>query len=310
MRTLTIATLLCFLLSGPLYGQSVLEEQAVAGAQRVSVFKLDAALPDIPFAAWFKQLVGPRAVVLWQLTECGDPIDAVDNGGQELPACVEANAILPDKRKVVVTIAVGAFKKGLTGNPVFYFAVIEQKDQLYLVHRLRDLPKMLLAPARPVAETMPRLVVPGTLVVLGTQVPWFSPGVGSNLVPGVSREDEAPPPPPQPKSVPKPASKPVSTDTNGEPKPAGAVLWGNAVTKVQPRYPVKAKRVNASGPVEVQILISEVGRVIEAAAISGHPLLRDAAVEAARQWVFKPATLNGVPVETQIVLTFVFKVPQ
>jgi outer membrane biosynthesis protein TonB len=49
--------------------------------------------------------------------------------------------------------------------------------------------------------------------------------------------------------------------------------------------------------------------VTEAGAIGGHPLLRGAAEEAARQWVFKPTMLKGVPVETQVVLTFVFKVP-
>jgi protein TonB len=93
-------------------------------------------------------------------------------------------------------------------------------------------------------------------------------------------------------------------------KSPGLVSWGDAIKKAQPQYPAKAKRVNASGPVDVQITISAGGLVTVAKAISGHPLLREAAEEAARQWVFKPATLNGVPVETQIVLTFVFKVPQ
>jgi hypothetical protein len=49
--------------------------------------------------------------------------------------------------------------------------------------------------------------------------------------------------------------------------------------------------------------------VTEAKAISGHPLLRDAAVEAALKWVFKPTTVNGVPVKTSMVLHFIFSVP-
>ncbi len=64
--------------------------------------------------------------------------------------------------------------------------------------------------------------------------------------------------------------------------------------------------MNASGPVEVQITISEEGRVIEARAVSGHRLLQRAAVEAALKWVFKPTTLNGVPVQVRSVLTFIF----
>jgi len=66
----------------------------------------------------------------------------------------------------------------------------------------------------------------------------------------------------------------------------GSVSWGDVIKKAQPRYPPQAKRVNAAGPVNVQITISETGRVIEAKATSGHPLLRNAAVEAARQWEF------------------------
>jgi TonB family protein len=64
--------------------------------------------------------------------------------------------------------------------------------------------------------------------------------------------------------------------------------------------------MDASGTVEVEITISEAGLVVEATAISGHIALRNAAVEAARKWVFKPAILNGVPASVKGVLTFVF----
>ncbi|HMV51532.1 MAG TPA: energy transducer TonB, partial [Blastocatellia bacterium] len=75
---------------------------------------------------------------------------------------------------------------------------------------------------------------------------------------------------------------------------------------IQPAYPPVAKAAKASGQVQVQITISEEGKVVEASAISGHPLLRDAAVEAARQWVFKPVELSGTPVKVQGVLNFNF----
>jgi protein TonB len=64
--------------------------------------------------------------------------------------------------------------------------------------------------------------------------------------------------------------------------------------------------MRASGKVEVQVVISESGRVIEAKALSGHVTLRNAAVDAARQWVYKPAMRDGVPVRTESVLTFTF----
>jgi TonB family protein len=84
------------------------------------------------------------------------------------------------------------------------------------------------------------------------------------------------------------------------------VLQGTAIRKVQPPYPPIAKAARASGAVQVQLLISETGEVIEAAVISGHPLLRDAAVQAARQWAFQPTELSGVPIKVQGILTFNF----
>jgi len=75
---------------------------------------------------------------------------------------------------------------------------------------------------------------------------------------------------------------------------------------VSPPYPPIARAARAAGKVEVQVTISEQGEVIEAIAISGHPLLRDASVEAAKQWVFKPTELSGAPVKVQGILTFNF----
>src|SRR5262249_34667916 len=87
---------------------------------------------------------------------------------------------------------------------------------------------------------------------------------------------------------------------------SGGVLQGSAIKKVQPSYPPVAKAAKASGAVQVQILVSETGEVIEASVINGHPLLRDAALQAARQWQFKPTELSGKPVKVQGILTFNF----
>jgi TonB family protein len=87
---------------------------------------------------------------------------------------------------------------------------------------------------------------------------------------------------------------------------SGGVLSGSATKKVQPPYPPQAKEAGAQGVVQVQITVSEAGKVIEAKAISGHEALRDAAVQAAKQWEFKPTELSGAPVKVQGVLTFNF----
>jgi TonB family protein len=77
--------------------------------------------------------------------------------------------------------------------------------------------------------------------------------------------------------------------------------------KVQPSYPPIAKAANASGPVQVQILVSETGEVLDAYAISGHPLFQDAAVQAARRWVFKSPEVSGRPIKARGILTFNFE---
>ena len=87
---------------------------------------------------------------------------------------------------------------------------------------------------------------------------------------------------------------------------SGGVLQRSAINKVQPPYPAEAKAARASGAVQVQVTISETGEVISADVVSGHPLLRDASLNAARQWKFKPTELSGQPVKVQGILTFNF----
>jgi TonB family protein len=87
---------------------------------------------------------------------------------------------------------------------------------------------------------------------------------------------------------------------------SGGVLQANAIKKVQPPYPPEAKFGRVQGVVKVQVLISEDGNVIDATIISGPEELREVSVNAAKQWLFKPTELSGVPVRVQGVLTFNF----
>ncbi len=77
----------------------------------------------------------------------------------------------------------------------------------------------------------------------------------------------------------------------------GFSLKGNPISLPQPEYPKAALAVNASGTVGVSIKIDEQGNVIKADAVSGHPLLRAAAVKAALQAKFKPAMLSDKAVQ-------------
>lgn len=290
--------------------QLLFEKRAISDAQRTPASDLDAELPRLSFANWFEQIVGPGAGVIWQLSECGERTEASRDTPGDMRACVEVNTILADGRGVIVRIAVGTFKKGITGAPAFYFGVIEQEGDLFPVRRLRDLQKLLSAPGRlanrRVVE-LPEVNMPSVKLAPNNTpaVPlegWSESDFGQAATP----ESEDLPSPPEP---PRPRTASAEEVTQGL-RVLGAVTWGGVVSKAQPQYPPGAKRYNISGAVDVQVTISTTGRVSGIKAIGGHPLLRGAAEEAARQWVFRPATLKGAPVETQIVLTFVFKAPQ
>lgn len=91
---------------------------------------------------------------------------------------------------------------------------------------------------------------------------------------------------------------------------SGGVLNGKAVSLPAPVYPAAALAVNAAGAVTIQVMIDEGGNVIEATAVSGHPLLRAAAIDAARQATFSPTLLNGSPVRITGVITYNFVAPK
>jgi TonB family protein len=102
----------------------------------------------------------------------------------------------------------------------------------------------------------------------------------------------------------------VVTSNAAKPINAGASLPGKAIKKVQPKYPPIAKAAGAQGPVSVQIVINEAGDVESAKAVAGHPLLQQAAVDAAREWRFSPTKLSGNPVKVAGTISFVFALPK
>lgn len=87
---------------------------------------------------------------------------------------------------------------------------------------------------------------------------------------------------------------------------SGGVVNGKATALPKPAYPPAARAVNAEGAVSVQVLIDENGSVVSATAISGHPLLRAAAVDAARGATFSPTQLAGAPVRVSGVIVYNF----
>jgi protein TonB len=91
-------------------------------------------------------------------------------------------------------------------------------------------------------------------------------------------------------SRPVPPAPPVAEPKAREQRVATKLLLENAIEQPKAVLSATARAHGiASGPVEVEIAVDKKGMVVSARAISGHPLLRDAAVRAARRWKFRPS---------------------
>ncbi|OGF67224.1 MAG: hypothetical protein A2Y62_03235 [Candidatus Fischerbacteria bacterium RBG_13_37_8] len=77
--------------------------------------------------------------------------------------------------------------------------------------------------------------------------------------------------------------------------------------EVKPDYPIIARKQKASGLVIVSIVVGKDGKVEMASVLKGHPLLNDAAVDAAKKTVYSIPKINGVPVKTQLTKVYNFK---
>ncbi len=109
---------------------------------------------------------------------------------------------------------------------------------------------------------------------------------------------------------------PVATDyvppsSSIEPGPQRIRVGGNAAAlnleeKVTPKYPPDAKAARVQGVVRMTALIGKDGHVLRLEVVSGHPMLVPSAMEAVKQWVYRPTLLNGNPVEviTQIDVNY------
>ncbi|HJQ33628.1 MAG TPA: energy transducer TonB [Pyrinomonadaceae bacterium] len=123
---------------------------------------------------------------------------------------------------------------------------------------------------------------------------------GRDAGPAVNDTEVAPAP------TPRPTPAPTPKQPEGPLRLPSSVITSKVIEKPAPPYPAIAKAANVQGAVAVQILIDEQGRVVSANATSGHPLLRQAAVQAAYRARFTPTLLSNQPVKVTGSITYNF----
>jgi len=89
-------------------------------------------------------------------------------------------------------------------------------------------------------------------------------------------------------------------------KISGGVMVGNLLLKTQPVYPPIAKAARVSGTVVLQASISKTGSIENLKVVSGPAMLQQSAIDAVRQWRYRPYLLNGEPVEVETTVNVIF----
>jgi TonB family protein len=121
-------------------------------------------------------------------------------------------------------------------------------------------------------------------------------------VPGGRGGGQQQPPP----AVPTPAPAPTPVD-GGVVRVAANAARGMLISQALPVYPAAAKAARIQGVVNLEAWIDEQGRVTEVRVVDGPEPLRQAAVDAVRQWVYRPYLLNGAPVSIVMEIPMNFK---
>jgi protein TonB len=85
------------------------------------------------------------------------------------------------------------------------------------------------------------------------------------------------------------------------------MMEGNLILRVQPLYPPLARQARIQGQVVLRAVISRNGAIENLQVLGGHPMLVQSAINAVKQWRYRPYSLNGeaVEVETQVTVNFV-----
>jgi len=104
----------------------------------------------------------------------------------------------------------------------------------------------------------------------------------------------------------EPAPLPIAPKPVAKPPIVSYMMEGHLIYRVEPKYPALARAARVQGSVVLRAVISRGGTIENLQVLNGHPLLTGAAVDAVRQWRYRPYILNGEPVEVETEVTVNF----
>lgn len=104
--------------------------------------------------------------------------------------------------------------------------------------------------------------------------------------------------------------QPVLKPAPAPPKPVSVMMEGNLIHRVDPQYPAIARQIRLQGTVVLQAFVSAEGRIERPTVVSGPGVLARAAMDAVKQWQYRPYYLNGMPIEVETEITVKFVLNQ
>jgi protein TonB len=104
--------------------------------------------------------------------------------------------------------------------------------------------------------------------------------------------------------------QPVLKPQPAQPKPVSVMMEGNLIHRVDPQYPAIARQIRLQGTVVLQAFVSAEGRIERPTVVSGPGVLARAAMDAVKQWQYRPYYLNGTPIEVETEITVKFVLNQ
>ncbi len=217
-----------------------------------------------------------------------------------------------------VSLAAQIFVAGvLLVAPLFYHEVLPAlrvPEMMPVITRWRP-PEVPVAESHPTIARSSGLAVPGVfhppvvhhteypqagMIIVDLDTPALPAATPSIDLPTGSSTARLPnfqPAPTKPEVV-KPPDAPVLV--------GGAVQAAKLIRQVVPVYPQMGRQMRISGVVHLLGIIAKDGTIQKLQVLSGHPLLRQAAIDAVSQWVYRPTILNGQPVEVEAPIDVIF----
>ena len=141
--SVAILTLLLLVQAAPAPVKLPSDKAIIERAQKADVASLDKTLKKQRLDDWLKETLGPKAVIKWSVTDCGEGSGSPADRGRDLPICAEPLATLPDGRQVVLEVGMGSHQKGIDAPYGLYVIAIMKSGEPTFLKTLSELPTRL-----------------------------------------------------------------------------------------------------------------------------------------------------------------------